>query len=78
MGLLLGAGSAALLTPKSGKQLRKNISDRYQDVADRTQELALAVHGYKKPAKKMMRVLAHASPFAVKKKDQKSLKITFT
>ena len=68
LGLLLGAGSAALLTPKSGKQLRKNISDRYQDVADRTQELALAVNGYKKPAKKMMRVLAHASPFAVKKK----------
>ena len=39
VGLLVGAGSALLLAPKSGKLLRKNLSDTYQDVADKTLEI---------------------------------------
>lgn len=38
-GLLLGAGVAAFVTPKTGKQLRNNLTRKYQDVADKTQEL---------------------------------------
>jgi gas vesicle protein len=39
LGLLVGAGSTALLTPKTGKQLRKNVTNQYQNVADKTQDL---------------------------------------
>jgi gas vesicle protein len=38
-GLLLGAGAAAILTPKTGKQLRSNLTRKYQDLADKTQEI---------------------------------------
>ena len=34
IGFLAGAGSAALLTPKTGEQLRKVLSTRSQDLAD--------------------------------------------
>lgn len=39
LGLLLGAGSALLLTPKTGKQLRDNLFQEYQDLSDRSQEI---------------------------------------
>lgn len=48
-GLLLGAGVAAFLTPKTGKQLRTNLSQKYQDIADKTQEIMQFInneHGY--------------------------------
>ena len=38
LGALLGAGSALLLAPKSGKQLRNNLTQKYQNVAEKTQE----------------------------------------
>jgi gas vesicle protein len=37
-GLLLGAGSALLLAPKTGKQLRNNLSKQYQDLSEKTQD----------------------------------------
>lgn len=38
-GLLLGASAAAILTPKTGRQLRNNLTKKYQDLADKTQEI---------------------------------------
>lgn len=39
VGLLLGAGSAAVLTPKTGKQLRKKLSEKYKDASEKTHEI---------------------------------------
>ena len=39
VGLLLGAGSAALLTPTTGKDIRKNLSKGYQSISDKTQDV---------------------------------------
>ncbi len=60
LGLLVGMGSAALLTPKTGKQLRKDLSQRYQGVADRTQDIVGLINqnGYRKPLKKLSKVLS--------------------
>lgn len=44
LGVLLGASSAMLLTPKSGKQFRKNLTQTYQEVADKTQEMMQMMH----------------------------------
>lgn len=57
LGLLLGAGTALLLTPKTGKQLRNNLAQGYQDFADKTQEL--------------MEYVNHESPI-IKKKPARS------
>lgn len=51
VGLLIGAGSTAFLTPKSGKQLRKNVSDKYHNVADKTQEVLDFINEYAGSAK---------------------------
>jgi|694.fasta_scaffold10416_10 gas vesicle protein len=47
-GMLLGAGMAAFLTPKTGKQLRNNLSRGYQDLADKTQEVLHAINTQEK------------------------------
>ena len=39
LGLLIGAGSALLLTPKTGTELREELVQGYQDMADKTQEI---------------------------------------
>lgn len=39
LGALIGAGSAALVTPKTGKQLRKELVDGYQGVSDKTHDV---------------------------------------
>lgn len=51
VGLLVGAGSTAMLTPKSGKQLRRGISDKYHNVADKTQEVLDFINEYAGSAK---------------------------
>lgn len=38
LGLLCGAGSALLLSPKSGKQLRHDLTATYQNMAGKTQK----------------------------------------
>lgn len=60
LGLLIGAGSAVLLTPKTGKQLRKHLTDGYQGVTDKTHEVIHFINqnGYRKPLKKLSKVLA--------------------
>lgn len=60
LGLLLGVGTAALLTPKSGKQLRKNLTQGYHDVADKTSEVIHFINenGHQKPLKKISAFLA--------------------
>ncbi len=44
LGLALGAGSALLLAPKSGKQLRHNLKKNYQDVSKKTQDLLESIN----------------------------------
>lgn len=43
IGGIIGAGAALLLAPKSGRELRVNISDGYQTAAKKTQEIAKTV-----------------------------------
>jgi len=38
-GLLLGAGAALFLTPKTGKQLRNHVTKSYNELFGRTQEV---------------------------------------
>ena len=60
LGLLLGAGSAALFSPKTGKQLRKDLTHKYKGMADKTQDIVdfINQNGYRKPIKKLSRILA--------------------
>ena len=51
VGLLVGAGSTALFSPKLGKQIRKNVSDKYHNVADKTQEVMEYINEYAASAK---------------------------
>lgn len=39
VGLVLGAGSATLLTPSTGKNVRKNLSKGYQNISEKTQDI---------------------------------------
>ncbi len=59
LGLLIGVGTAALLTPKSGKQLRKNLTQTYEDMADKTNEVLnfISHNEYRRPLKKLSRFL---------------------
>lgn len=59
LGFLMGSGSAAFLTPKTGRQLRKNVTQKYHDVADTTQDIMEFINqnGYRKPLKKLSRSL---------------------
>lgn len=45
VGGIIGAASALLLTPKSGRELRGDISDGYQVASKKTQELAKNLGG---------------------------------
>jgi gas vesicle protein len=38
IGGAVGAVSAMLVAPKSGKETRENISNKYQDISDKTKE----------------------------------------
>jgi gas vesicle protein len=40
LGGIIGAGTALLLAPKSGRELRENINDGYQLASKKTSELA--------------------------------------
>jgi gas vesicle protein len=43
VGGLLGAMAALLLAPKSGRDLRKDISDQYGTISEKTQQIASTV-----------------------------------
>ena len=40
IGTVLGAATALLLAPKSGRELRKDISDQYHNVSEKTKDIA--------------------------------------
>lgn len=40
VGGLLGAATALLLAPKSGRELRSDISDQYHTISEKTQKIA--------------------------------------
>lgn len=42
-GTVLGAVTALLLAPKSGRELRSDIADGYQQVSEKTQQIATSV-----------------------------------
>lgn len=60
LGILMGACSSALLTPKTGRQLRKDLTQKYHGMAHKTHDLVEFINknGYRKPLKKIARVLA--------------------
>lgn len=62
LGLLLGAGTAALLTPKSGAQLRKNLTQTYGDFANKTNDIIdfISHNSYRRPFKSLSKVLTKA------------------
>jgi gas vesicle protein len=74
MGLVVGAGAAMLLTPKTGSQVRKKITERYADVADVAQELIHVFNfGHKNsPVKKATNYVKKAST-SIKKKAKRAL-----
>ncbi len=43
-GMLVGSGTTLLTTPKSGRQLRNQLTKRYHDVADKTQDALDYMH----------------------------------
>jgi len=45
IGGMIGAAAALLLAPKSGKELRKDIRDRYSSVQDRTKQFVTDAGG---------------------------------
>ncbi|WP_372637892.1 YtxH domain-containing protein [Cohnella sp.] len=45
IGGMIGAAAALLLAPKSGKELRKDIRDRYSSVQDRTKQFVADAGG---------------------------------
>lgn len=63
LGLFVGACSAALLTPKSGKQMRKDLGHQYKGLADKTHDIieTIDLNGYYKPLKKLSRSLRSKS-----------------
>lgn len=73
IGLIIGAGAALLAAPSSGKNLRRQISHVYDDLAERSEEV---IHQFKKNAHNpFARVRAshttpasHRNGVAVKKK----------
>lgn len=43
LGSVVGATTALLLAPKSGKQIRKDICEACEDISDKTHELACSI-----------------------------------
>ena len=79
VGMLVGASSALLLTPKTGKQMRSKISEHYQTATDKAQDILEAIN--KSPKVKQVKKaigdeIAHVkqSSLAVVKKTRPSAK----
>lgn len=58
LGFLLGAGSALLLTPRTGKQLRKDLSETYQEMAERTRGVMKYINNHPELKKKILTISA--------------------
>jgi len=54
-GLFLGAGPALLLTPSSGKQMRKNLTKGYLNASGKTQNMMNFLNNFKKNARSTTR-----------------------
>lgn len=76
VGLLLGAGSAALLTPSTGKDVRKNISKGYRNISEKTQDV---LHYINKKAnglalrRKANKILAKVPHLTIKKRTTRTV-----
>lgn len=55
MGMLVGASSALLFTPKTGKQVRNQLSQQYQNALDKTQEIIHSINHHPKTRSKTAR-----------------------
>jgi gas vesicle protein len=66
-GLILGIGTALLLAPKTGRQLRKDLKEGYHDVADKTNEVIhyISQNG-EHPVKKVASFLNHKKKAAAR------------
>lgn len=55
VGMLVGASSALLLTPKTGKQVRAQIKQKYQQAVDKTGDIIETINDVKKQAPKTLK-----------------------
>lgn len=39
LGIIVGSGSSLLFSPKSGRQIRKDLTQKYQDVSEKTNDI---------------------------------------
>lgn len=56
---LIAAGAALLLAPKSGRELRQDITDKYEDLHDTAHEITDNVHEYANNFAKKAKKMAH-------------------
>ncbi len=56
---LLAAGAALLFAPKSGRELRQDISDRYEEITDTAHDLKDQAYGYANNFAKKAKKLAN-------------------
>lgn len=57
LGVVIGATSALLLTPKTGKQLRKGVTQKYYDVSEKANEFIESINNKKKSPKRVHKVV---------------------
>lgn len=74
-GLLIGAGSALLLSPKTGKQIRKDLTKTYHEAADSAQDI-VKYFKKKKPAIKKALTTGRTKMAKAKAKTKKLVKKT--
>lgn len=76
VGLLIGAGSTALLSPTLGKKIRKGVSNKYHDVADKTQEVIELISEYASSAKPTVKKAVRKARGAVESLNETAKKAT--
>lgn len=72
VGLLVGAGSTFLFTPKTGKQLRNAIAKKYSDVSEKTQDLMEFFENHQPVTKKRTQIHAQSHTHHLKSPKIKS------
>lgn len=56
---LIAAGAALLLAPKSGRELRQDITDRYEEISDHAHDIKDQAYGYANNFAKKAKKMAH-------------------
>lgn len=79
VGLLLGAGSAALLTPTTGKEARKTLTKGVRNISSKTQDVLEFINKNANKAaikKRANKILAKVPHLSIKKRTTKKKRTT--